>query len=179
MFLVLVPKETEPHRSLGFERCQCYFCLTNPLEDPKSWGVKWLSGLSVENQVRREDLIEYHRPVLVTTGHLSLLAWTSLGGAQHIKMGPLGHQPQESTEDVLRSPPRSHAPIPCRWTPIPPPAGLGDSSPLVFQKRLLLDVATSTHCLSAVAVFTRGLCGLPLLILTTPFSTPSLRTSSS
>lgn len=137
LFLVLVPKEMEPHRSLGFERCQCYFCLTNPLEDPTSWGVKWLSGLSVENQVRREDLIEYHRPVLVTTGHLSLLAWTSLGGPQHIKMGPLGHQPQESTEDVLRSPPKKPCSHPLQVDPNSPSRRPWGLLPSGFSKEIV------------------------------------------
>lgn len=36
---LLVPKEMEPDRSLGFERCQYYFFLTSPLEDPRIWGL--------------------------------------------------------------------------------------------------------------------------------------------
>ena len=36
---LLVPKEMEPDRSLGFEQCQSYFFLTSPLEYPRIWGL--------------------------------------------------------------------------------------------------------------------------------------------
>lgn len=62
---------------------------------------------------------------------------------------------------------------------VPLPTCHGDLSPLIFLKRLLFDVVTSTHPLSTVVIFITDHCNFPLLMLTSPFSTHCLRTSPS